>query len=68
MSIRPEGWHIAAGAPSWDSEAKTFSFLLCKRGHKGVLCILDMTVLEVLFSRAILLNPRLLKYLMPTGR
>ena len=46
MSTKPEGWHIDAIPPSWDSDAKTFSFFLCKRGHEGVLCTLHMDVLE----------------------
>jgi hypothetical protein len=46
MSIEPEGWHMDAGPPSWDAEAKTFSFFLCKPGHERVLCILAMDALE----------------------
>ncbi|MEA2668241.1 MAG: hypothetical protein QOJ33_1175, partial [Chloroflexota bacterium] len=34
MSIEPEGWHIDASPPSWDPEAKTFSFFLHKPGHE----------------------------------
>ena len=26
MSIEPEGWYMDAGPPSWDAQAKTFSF------------------------------------------
>ena len=46
MSIEPEGWHMDAGPPSWDAEAKTFSFFLHKRGRERVLCILAMDALE----------------------
>ena len=35
-----------AGPPSWDEEAKTFSFFLHKPGHERVLCILAMAALE----------------------
>ena len=30
MSIEPEGWHMDPSPPSWDPEAKTFSFFLHK--------------------------------------
>jgi hypothetical protein len=46
MSIEPEGWHMDAGPPSWDAEAKTFSFFLHKPGRERVLCILAMDALE----------------------
>jgi uncharacterized protein DUF1488 len=46
MAIKPEGWHIGAGPPSWDAEAKTFSFFLQKPGCERVLCILAMDALE----------------------
>jgi Protein of unknown function (DUF1488) len=46
MSIEPEGWFIDASPPSWDAEAKTFSFLLRKRGREPVRCILAVDVLE----------------------
>ena len=46
MSIKLEGWHIGAGPPSWDAEAKTFSFFLHKPGCERVLCILAMDALE----------------------
>jgi hypothetical protein len=42
MSIEPEGWHMDQGAPSWNPEAKTFSFLLRKQGGGSVLCIVAM--------------------------
>ena len=46
MSIELAGWHMDAGPPSWDAEAKTFSFFLRKPGRERVLCILAMDVLE----------------------
>ncbi len=46
MSTEPEGWHIDASPPSWDPEAKTFSFFLHKPGHERVLCILAIDALE----------------------
>jgi hypothetical protein len=46
MSIEPEGWHMDAGPPSWDVEARTFSFFLHKRGRERVLCILALDALE----------------------
>jgi hypothetical protein len=46
MSIEPEGWQMDVGPPSWDAEAKTFSFFLHKTGRESVLCILAMDALE----------------------
>ena len=46
MSTEPEGWHIDASPPSWDPEAKTFSFFLHKPGHERALCILAIDALE----------------------
>jgi hypothetical protein len=46
MSIEPEGWYMDAGPPSWDAEAKTFSFFLCKSGCDRVLCVLAIDALE----------------------
>jgi hypothetical protein len=37
MSVEPEGWHMEASRPSWDAEAKTFSFFLHKPGQERVL-------------------------------
>jgi hypothetical protein len=37
---------LDAGPPSWDAEAKTFSFFLHKQGRKRVLCILAVEALE----------------------
>jgi hypothetical protein len=34
------------GRPSWDAEAKTFSFFLHSPGRKRVLCILAVDALE----------------------
>ena len=45
-SIEPEGWFMDAGPPSWDAEAKTFSFFLHKPGREPVMCILAMDALE----------------------
>jgi hypothetical protein len=44
--IEPEGWHMDPGPPSWDPEAKTFSFFLNKRARESVLCIVAMDALE----------------------
>jgi hypothetical protein len=46
MLIEPEGWHMDPGPPSWDPEAKTFSFFLHKRGCESVLCFVAMDALE----------------------
>jgi hypothetical protein len=59
MSIEPEGWHIDAGPPSWDAEAKTFSFFLQKRGRERVLCILTMDALESAVQSSDLSEPAL---------
>jgi hypothetical protein len=45
MPIEP-GWYMDVGPPSWDAEAKTFSFFLRKPGREPVLCILAMDALE----------------------
>ena len=37
---------MVPGPPSWDPEAKTFSFFLHKRGRESVLCIVAMDALE----------------------
>ena len=42
MATEPEGWHMDPGSPSWDPEAKTFSFFLHKRDQESVLCIVAM--------------------------
>jgi hypothetical protein len=46
MPIEPEGWHMDAGPPSWDAEAKTFSFFLHKTDRERVLCILAVDALQ----------------------
>jgi Protein of unknown function (DUF1488) len=46
MSIEPEGWHIAAGPPLWDTQTKAFSFFLQKHGRERVLCVLTVDALE----------------------
>jgi len=46
MSIEPEGWYMDTGPPSWDAQAKTFSFLLRKLGREPVICIIAMDALE----------------------
>jgi uncharacterized protein DUF1488 len=46
MSIEPEGWYMDAGPPSWDADAKTFSFFLCKSGCDRVLCVLTIDALK----------------------
>ena len=59
MSIEPEGWHMEAGAPSWDAGAKTFSFFLHKPGRERVLCILAMDALEEAVQSSDLSEPAL---------
>jgi hypothetical protein len=59
MSIEPEGWHIDASPPSWDPEAKTFSFFLHKPGHERVLCILAIDALENAVQSSDLSGPAL---------
>jgi hypothetical protein len=46
MSMEPEGWYMSADPPSWDAEAKTFSFFLSKPGRDPVLCVLAVDALE----------------------
>lgn len=59
MSIEPEGWHMDAGAPSWDAEAKTFSFFLRKPGRERVSCILALDALEQAVQSGDLSEPAL---------
>jgi hypothetical protein len=59
MSIEAEGWHMDAGPPSWDQEAKTFSFFLHKRGRESVLCIVAMDALESAAQSSDLSEPAL---------
>jgi len=46
MSVEPEGWLMDASPPSWDAEAKTFSFFLHKPGRESVLCLVAIDALE----------------------
>ena len=46
MSKEPEGWFMDASPPSWDAEAKTFSFYLRKSGREPVMCVLALEALE----------------------
>ena len=46
MSIEPSGWHMDAGSPSCNAEAKTFSFYLHKRGRDRVRCVVSIDALE----------------------
>ena len=61
MSIEPEGWYMDAGPPSWDPEAKTFSFFLHKRGRERVLCVLARDALENAVRSSELPEPALRK-------
>ncbi len=57
MSIGPEGWFLDAGPPSWDGDAKTFSFFLRKAGHQPVMCTLAMDALETAAQTSDLSEP-----------
>ena len=48
-----------AGPPSWDADAKTFSFYLHKPGRERVLCILAMDALEKAAQSSDLSEPAL---------
>ena len=48
-----------AGPPSWDPEAKTFSFFLHKPGRERVLCIVAMDALENAVQSSDLSEPAL---------
>ncbi len=61
MSIEPEGWHVESGPPSWDPEAKTFSFFLRKPGYERILCILAMDALEEAVQSSDLSEPALMR-------
>ena len=52
MSVEPEGWLMDASPPSWDAEAKAFSFFLHKPGHERVLCILADAHRQIVELRA----------------
>jgi Protein of unknown function (DUF1488) len=59
MSVEPEGWLMEASPPSWDAEAKAFSFFLHKPGHERVLCIVAMDALEKAVQAGDLSGPAL---------
>ena len=59
MAIEPEGWHIDASPPSWDPDAKAFSFFLHKPGHQRVLCILGIDAFENAVQSSDLSGPAL---------
>jgi hypothetical protein len=59
MAIEPEGWHMDPGPPSWDPEARTFSFFLHKRGRESALCIVPMDALENAVQSSDLSEPAL---------
>jgi hypothetical protein len=59
MSIEEAGWHMDADPPSWDAEAKSFSFYLRKSGRERVLCILAMDALENAVQSSDLSEPAL---------
>jgi hypothetical protein len=61
MSIEPAGWHMDAGPPSWDAEAKTFSFFLRKPGRERVFCILATDALENAVQSSDLSEPALIR-------
>ena len=46
MSSEPAGWYMDADSPTWDAEAKTFSFFLHKSGREPVLCIVAIDALQ----------------------
>ena len=52
---------MVPGPPSWDPEAKTFSFFLHKRGREGVLCIVAMNALENAAQSSGLSEPALIR-------
>ena len=59
MPMEPEGWYMDAGPPSWDAEAKTFSFFLRKLGREPMMCILAMDALETAAQSSDLSEPAL---------
>jgi Protein of unknown function (DUF1488) len=61
MSIEPEGWYMDAGPPSWDPEAKRFSFFLHKRDQESVLCIVAMDALENAVQSSEVSEPALIR-------
>jgi Protein of unknown function (DUF1488) len=61
MSVEPEGWHMDPGPPSWDPEAKSFSFFLHKRDQESVFCIVAMDALENAVQSSELSEPALIR-------
>jgi Protein of unknown function (DUF1488) len=61
MSIEPEGWHIDEEPPSWDAEARTFTFFLHKSGRERVLCMLVLDALEQAVQSSELSVPALIQ-------
>ena len=61
MSIEPEGWYMDASPPSWDPEAKTFSFFLHKRDGDRVLCMVALDALENAVQSSDLSGPALIR-------
>ncbi len=59
MSMEPEGWYLDAGPPSWDPDARAFSFFLRKLGCEPVTCILAMDALENAVQSSDLSEPAL---------
>jgi hypothetical protein len=59
MAIESEGWHMDPGPPSWDPEARTFSFFLQKRDRESVLCIVAIDALEIAVQSSDLSEPAL---------
>jgi hypothetical protein len=61
MPFEPEGWYMDAGPPSWDADAKTLSFFLCKSGYDRVLCVLTIDALENAAQSSDLSEPTMLR-------
>ena len=67
MPFEPEGWYMDADPPSWDADANTFSFFLCKSGCDRVLCVLAIDALENAAQSSDLSEPVMNRILMHTG-
>ena len=61
MSAEPQGWHIQAGAPSWDAASESFSFFLSKPGEGRVPCTVTVDVLKQAVQSDDLSGPNLVK-------
>ena len=59
MASEPGGWHMNLGPPSWDPEAKMFSFFLHKRDQESVLCSVAVDALENAVQSSDLSEPAL---------